>query len=71
MQVQSNPHKGFVFKLHWVLMELLFHGRNHVVVNEILCKFYKAEIAIADSIIEWYQVPQGRKPAAKAVTDGS
>eukprot|EP00392_Amoebophrya_sp_AT5.2_P007470 g7485.t1 len=45
MQLKGNPDPDYEFKLHWVLMEFLFHGRNHVLLNETLCKFYEATIA--------------------------
>ncbi|CAD7961498.1 unnamed protein product [Amoebophrya sp. A25] len=59
MQIRGNPNGGYAFKLHWVLMEFLFHGRNHVLINEILCEFYEAVIKECDAAIASYSTSSG------------
>lgn len=37
MQIAENPSNQYAFQLHWVLMEFLFHGENHILASEALC----------------------------------
>ena len=53
------PLPRYVFKLQWVLMEFLFHGRNHVLLNEHLCVFYRQ---VLDGCEEKIAALEGREP---------
>ncbi|CAD7961493.1 unnamed protein product [Amoebophrya sp. A120] len=65
MQIQHNPDPSYEFKLHWVLMEFLFHGRNHVLVNEILCSFYEQVIEKMNAKIKQLELDEKKRAEEK------